>query len=122
MRFSETFKNLDPTPRVREYTLRRTEKLRRLTKHFRADSVHLQLTLELQPKKAQHSTALALHLPSQTLTAREQARDELSSLKLAFDTLERQLEGFKSRRRREASYRQGRAGGTRPRGASGALS
>jgi len=80
-------------------------KLERHLKHFPPDTVHLHITLERHPLKAQHTAALTLRLPSNILRSEKSSPDVIQALDLAVKALLRELESLKAQLRRETFWK-----------------
>src|SRR5207244_1702283 len=82
-------------------------------KHFRPDTVHLQVALERHPQKVLHTAALTLRLPSNILRSEKFAPDVIKTFDDAVKALLRELESLKADLRGECPRRWQRRGPSR---------
>lgn len=74
-------------------------------KHFPPDAVHLHIALQRHPRKEEHTAALTLRVPSNILHSTKSAQDVIAAFDLAFSSLLRELELFKSALRGERLWK-----------------
>lgn len=103
-----SYKNCQRAPDVERLLERRVEKLRKLLRVYEPELVHLHGSLELQSPKEGFVVSLNLRLPTGQFHASEGTRHSASSLRAAFDELERQLQKHKELLRREDLWKRRR--------------
>lgn len=103
-----SYKNSERTPDVEQIIERRVEKLRKLLRVYAPELVHLHGSVELQSPKEGFVVSLNLRLPTGQVHASEGNRHAASSLRAAFDEMERQLHKHKELLRREDQWKRRR--------------
>jgi len=94
MRLNITFRNLDATDALKQYT---SEKIERVHKYLdRAGEAHVVLSLE---RHLQHAD-ISIHAGAFLLRGREKSEDMYASIDLAMDKIERQLRRYKEKLKR----------------------
>ncbi|HWQ91412.1 MAG TPA: HPF/RaiA family ribosome-associated protein [Clostridia bacterium] len=91
LKWSLVAKGMRPHAQLREKLEQKVRKLEIHLEHFPADAVHLQVTLEKNPKKAQFDAGLTLHLPAKVLRAGKSGADPVPVLDQAVKALLREI-------------------------------
>jgi len=86
-----SYKHTIKTPQVERLINRRIQKLNTRLNHFSPDAMHLHGSLEFQNPREGFVSSLNLRLPVGQLYATEAAKTAQTSLRAAFDELERQI-------------------------------
>ena len=98
-------KNLHGHELLRKKLREKIFKLEKHLTHFPADTVHLHIALERHPRKAFHTAALTLRVPSNILHSRKSASDVIKAFDDAVKALLRELASLKSELRREVFWK-----------------
>jgi putative sigma-54 modulation protein len=99
MQLSITFRQMDPSDFLREYT---REKVERVNKYFdRAGEAHVVLSLE----RHLHNAEIQIQSGRWVLRGREKSEDMYASIDLAMEKIERQLRRHKERLKNHHSRR-----------------
>ena len=98
-------KNLHGHELLRKKLREKIAKFEKHLKHFRPDTVHLQVALERHPQKVLHTAALTLRLPSNILRSEKFAPDVIKTFDDAVKALLRELESLKADLRREPLWK-----------------
>ena len=98
-------RNLHGHEMLRKQIQEKVGKLEKHLKHFPLDTVHLQIVLARQPKRALHVAALNLRLPSNILHSEKSSTDIIKAFDSAVDALLREVESLKARLRRETLWK-----------------
>jgi RNA polymerase sigma factor (sigma-70 family) len=115
MNVHTSYKNLDKTPDLEREINLQIEKLSRRLQVFRADLVHLRVTLEHSNDREGFILSADLRLPSGDIAARESAPTASAAIKAGFDQLIEQLSKHKDHLRAQWKWpRRRRVGRTRP--------
>src|SRR5215831_12820905 len=97
MRLNITFRNLEATDALKQYT---SEKIERVHKYLdRAGEAHVVLSLE----RHLHHADITIHSGTFLLRGRERSEDMYASIDLAMDKIERQLRRYKEKLKRHHS-------------------
>jgi ribosomal subunit interface protein len=104
-RWSIVTRHLHGHEMLRKQMQDKVGKLEKHLKHFPPDTVHLQIVLGRQPKKALHVAALNLRLPSNILHSEKSSTDIIKAFDDAVDALLREVESLKARLRRETLWK-----------------
>jgi putative sigma-54 modulation protein len=104
MRLQVKGRNLEVSASIREYAER---KLRRLDKQLNdSTDVELELCVEKNPSIANgHVAEATIFTKGSTLRGRERAADMKAAIDLLADNLERQVERYRSKRRRKPAHK-----------------
>jgi ribosomal subunit interface protein len=105
-----TYSHIEPELReaIEHETAHRAEKLGRLLKRYRADSVLLHGSLEENPRRHEFSFSLNLTLPTGTMHATGVGADVLASAKAAFAEIERQVKKHQEKLRKDYLWKRKR--------------
>lgn len=98
-------RNLHGHEMLRKQIQEKVGKLEKHLKHFPPDTVHLQIVLGRQPKRALYVAALNLRLPSNILHSEKSSTDIIKAFDSAVDALLREVESLKARLRRETLWK-----------------
>jgi len=98
-------KNLHGHEMLRKKLREKIFKLEKHLTHFPADTVHLHIALERHPRKAFHTAALTLRVPSNILHSKKSASDVIKAFDDAVKALLRELVSLKSELRREVFWK-----------------
>ncbi len=109
MRQEVFYKNLEPAFSIKNYLERQIKRIERRILKFPEDQVFLHVTLEKHPRKEEYVALFTLSLPKRQLHAEEQGKNLRHILKEVCGDLIEQLEGVKSKLRREEVYKRKRA-------------
>ncbi len=90
--------------RVEALVERRVARLRRRTRRFPDDGVHLHAVIAARSAKPRVRAALSLRIPSRTLAVHEESKEAKEAIRLAFEELERALDKEKKRLRAERDW------------------
>ena len=116
MNIAISYRHVDSRQDVAAEVARRTDKLRKLLKTYASDAVQLKGAFAENPHTAEHTCALTLSLPTGTLHATGNGRNDLLGCKHAFAEIETQVKKHQSLLRHEHEWkrkRETKVGGSR---------
>jgi ribosomal subunit interface protein len=108
MKFSISYKHVDPHDSVEEQTGRHVQKLARLLKSYEPDLVQLHGVFSKNPHSQELSFSLNLSLPTGTLHATGVGQNIRASCKQAFSELQVQLKKHQERLRKDYEWKRKR--------------
>ncbi len=98
-------KNFPGPVLLRNKIHQKISKFEKHLKHFSPDAVYLQIALERHPKRKRFLVALTLRVPSNILRSEKSGPDIIKAFDQAVKASLRQLQGFKSKLRRDSLWK-----------------
>jgi ribosome-associated translation inhibitor RaiA len=108
MKLSITFKGIDSDQTIEKEVKLQAGKLEKLLKAYSPDLVHLHATFSKTPRTEQHSCALNVSLPSETLRSTAIAATLRTCCKTSFSEIERQVKKHRSLARKDYEWKRKR--------------
>ncbi len=108
MKVSITFKSINSDQAIEKEVKRQTAKLEKLLKSYSPDLVHLHATFSKTPRTEEHSCALNLALPSETLRSTAVAATLRTCCKISFKEVEQQVKKHQSLLRKDYEWKRKR--------------
>ena len=109
MNYQVTTKNFELTELIREEIEVRLSRLERRLSHFQPSTYHAALALERHSRRVEYNARLALTVIQRILVARRPAPTIEAAIDRVTTEIDRQIERYKSRLRREYLYERKRA-------------
>jgi ribosome-associated translation inhibitor RaiA/DNA-directed RNA polymerase specialized sigma24 family protein len=106
MQHAVEFKNVEPTPDIKNRIETLVARIRKKTQSLAPDPVFLTCAVEQVPVHKLFRVSITLDVPQKTLAAKEEAHDADAAIRAAFEETERQLDAYKASLREEQWWKQ----------------
>ncbi len=101
MKHAVEFKGFEPNEAIRKLVEDLVARLERRNRSFSSNPVFLRFLIEEIPPHKLYTISITLDVPQETLAAKQQTHDAEAGIRTAFAEIERQMESYKARMRRE---------------------